>query len=256
MTGGSSGIGHALSNVLVRKGASLVLASHRFDRLKKVAKNIAFTFPNSPTPIAMPCDVTKRESVHRLIEKCVNHFGNIDIFINNAGISVYGDTQRTTEEDFQTVFDVNFYGAINCMFEVIPHMKKNGQGLIVNIASVAAIHGIPYLAAYCASKAALVAVSQSLRIELAHSGISIMIVYPDYTQTNIFKREKNVGGAHRPRGPFTPAIKVANAIVKAIIEEKREIFLSARGKALTSFQGLIPCWVDKVMEGMAEKLKD
>lgn len=256
ITGASSGIGLALSTALARKGAVLALTSRSHDQLKEVAKEIRSAFPYIQTPIVIPCDVTIRESVQRLIQECINRLGSIDVLINNAGVSVYGNTERTTPEDFRSVMAVNFFGALHCMLEVIPGMKRQGRGLIVNIASLAAHHGVPYLGAYCASKAALVAVSQSFRAELSKSSVSIMIVYPGYTQTNIFKNEKKVGGAHRPRGPYVSPSKVAEAIVRAIENEKRDLFLSLKGRALALFQGLLPGLVEKTMQRIASELKD
>lgn len=256
ITGASSGIGLALSTVLARKGAVLALTSRRFYRLQELAKEIASAFPRIPTPLIISCDIANRESIDRLIDGCVNELGGIDILINNAGISVYGATERTTSEDFHSVMAVNFFGALHCMLEVIPDMKRLGEGLIVNIASLAAIHGVPYLGAYCASKAALVAISQSLRAELSKSGVSIMIVYPGYTQTNIFRSEKKVGGAHRPEGPYVPAAKVAEAIVRAIEAGERDLVLSSVGRALTLSQGLLPRLVDRAMERIASRLRD
>jgi len=256
ITGASSGIGLALSFVFARKGAILALASRRFGRLKEVAQEIYSTFYHIPKPLAIPCDVANRESGRRLIKSCVNHLGGIDILVNNAGISVYGNTERIEVKDFHSIMAVNFFGALHCMLDVIPRMKKQGKGLIVNIASIAAQHGVPYLGAYCASKSALVAVSQSLRAELSKSGISIMIVYPDYTETGIFKNEKNVGGAYRPKGPYYPAPKVGEVIVKAIEDEKRDLFLSPKGRALALFQGLLPWLVEKIMQRIAIELRE
>ncbi len=256
VTGASSGIGLALSGVLAEKGAVLALASRRQDRLREAADKIASAFPHIPTPLAVPCDVSDRESVHQLMQRCVSDLGGIDILINNAGICVYGDAERTPLEEFHAVMDVNFFGALHSMLEVLSTMKQTGKGLIVNIASVAALHGIPYLGAYGASKAALVSLTQSLRAELSKSGISILIVYPGYTQTDIFKNEKRVGDAHRPPGPYAPASRVARAIVKAIEGEKRELVLSPKGKILAFIQGVLPGVVDWVMKRIASDLRD
>ena len=103
---------------------------------------------------------------------------------------------------------------------------------MVNVASVAGLYGIPYLGAYGASKAALASFCQSLRAELDGSGISIMIVYPGYTQTEIFRKEADVGGARRPPGPYAPVEEVAEAIVAGMEGEKGDIVLATEGKAL------------------------
>ncbi len=256
ITGASSGIGRAAAFEFAAKGAKLILTSRRFECLKELAGEIKQAFPDIPVPLAIPADVTNAVEVKRLIESSVDHFGGIDILINNAGLGVYGDTERTTLEEFRLLMEVNFLGAVRCLLEVLPIMKRKDKGLIINIASVAAIHGVPFLGAYSASKAALVALSQSLRVELADSHITIMIVYPGYTQTDFFMKEKKLGGAHRPPEPYTSPQKVAKAIVKASQREKRELVLSGEGKALTFFKSSMPWLVEKAMERIAFKLRD
>lgn len=256
ITGGSSGIGRATAFEFAGKGAKLAITSRRLEPLRSVAEGIKDAFPKIQTPFALPCDVSNRGNVSRLVKSCMDHFGGIDILINNAGIGVHGNTEMTTLKDFHSVMEVNFFGSVHCILEVLPPMREIGKGLIVNIASVAAKHGVPYLGAYSASKAALAALSQSLRAELARSGISVMIVYPGYTQTDFFKNEKKVGGARRPVGPYASAKKVAKAIVKAIESEKLDLVLSLEGKALTYSQSLMPWLVERTMEKIAYKLRD
>lgn len=255
ITGASSGIGKALAFALARKGAKLILVSRRLDSLRKAGLEILSAFPGVPELLVVRCDVTQREEVRRLVELSVHQFGGIDVLINNAGIGVYGNSEFTALEDFRSVMEVNFFGAVHCMQEVLPLMKKAGKGLIINVTSVVAKHGVPYLGAYGASKAALAVLSQSLRTELSASNVSIMIVYPGYTQTNFFKNEKKVGGARRPRGPYTSPNKVAAAIVKAVESEKRNLVLSKEGKALAFSQSFFPGLVERAMEKIAYKLR-
>ncbi len=133
------------------------------------------------------------------------------------------------------------------MLEVLPFMKRQGRGLIVNVSSVAAMRGVPYLGAYGASKAALVALSQSMRAELAGSGVGVMLVYPDYTESAIFENETKVGGGRRPEGPFAPTAEVAEAIVKGIEDDARELILSSRGRKLAVLSRLAPSFVERAM---------
>ena len=256
ITGSSSGIGKALAFEFARKGAILALTSRSLKRLRRAAKEIASAFPDVPVPLTLPCDVADREKVRGIMKNCMVHLGGIDILINNAGIGVYGETERTHLEDFRSVMEVNFFGSINCIFEALPLLNKNEKGKIVNIASIAALHGVPYLGAYGASKAALVALSQSLRAELAKNGISIMIVYPGYTQTNFFENEKKTGGAQRPPGPYASPQKIAKTIVRAVEKDKRDLVLSLKGKALAFSRSFLPWLVERSMERITDKLQD
>jgi short-subunit dehydrogenase len=255
ITGAASGIGLALAKELARAGALLALTSRSEERLTRAFKEIVTEFPRVQTPITMICDVTNDESVAQVIESCAKLLGDIDILINNAGIGVYGVAERTSMEEHRSVMEVNFYGAAYCTLLVLPYMKKKGKGLIVNIASLAAIHGVPYLSAYSASKAALVAFSQSLRSELPKEHISIMIVYPGYTQTDFFKNERLVGGARRPSGRYAPAERVAKSIVEAIELDRQDVVLTVEGKMLRISEKLMPKLVDRVMHRIAMRLQ-
>lgn len=256
ITGPSSGIGRALAFELARRRAQLILASRRLDSLMKVEEEIKSVFPNSPAPLIVRCDVTSGRDVKRLVGSSIKHFGGIDVLINNAGIGVYGDAEFTTLDDFRTVMEVNFFGAVQCIQEVLPIMKENRKGLIVNITSAAAKHGVPYMGAYGASKAALAVFSQSIRAELSESGVSVMVVYPGYTETDFFKNEKKVGRARRPPGPYASPLKVAKAIVKALEAGKRELVLSLEGKALAFTQSVFPRLVEMAMNKIAYRLKE
>jgi hypothetical protein len=142
------------------------------------------------------------------------------------------------------------------MREALPFMLRRESGLIVNVATVAALHGVPYLAAYGASKAALVSLSQSLRAELDGTGVGVMIVYPGYTDTEIFGVEKRVGGARRPAGTYAPADGVAEAIARGIEAGRRDVFLTARGRLLSVLAGAAPFIVERAMRRIARELRD
>ncbi len=255
ITGASSGIGLALAKELARAGAILALTSRCEERLTSAFKEITTEFPGIQTPVTMICDVANGESVTQMIEGCAKLLGDIDMLINNAGIGVYGVAEKISIEEYRSVMEVNFFGAINCTLRVLPYLKKKGRGLIVNITSLAAIHGVPYLSAYSASKAALVAFGQSLRAELHESHISIMTVYPGYTQTDFFKNEELVGGARQPSGPYAHAEKVAKSIVKAIELNRQDVVLTVEGKILRISKKLMPKLVDRVMQRTAITLQ-
>jgi short-subunit dehydrogenase len=198
--------------------------------------------------------VTDPVAVKDLLESTVQRLGGLDILINNAGIGVYGEMERTSMDDFRAVMEVNCFGALNCLFQALPLLRESG-GLVVNIVSVAAIRGVPFLGAYGASKAALVSLSQSLRSELADSGVRVMLVYPGYTQTGFFGSEKLVGGARRPEGPYASAERTARAVVRAMERGKRDLVLTMEGQALRWMQLLLPGLLERLMGRYAARLR-
>jgi short-subunit dehydrogenase len=256
ITGASSGIGRALATALGRRGAVLTLAARREARLGEVVREVADRCPDAPPPVAVRCDVSNRVEVTALVGGTVERLGGVDVLINDAGISVFGEEARTSVDDYRDVMEVNFFGALHAMREVLPFMRRQGSGLIVNVSSVAGLHGVPYLAAYCASKAALVAVSQSLRAELDGTGVRVMVVYPGYTATEIFEREKKVGGAVRPPAEYAPAGEVAEAIARGIERGVGDLYLTVRGRLLSALRGVAPPIVDRAMRKIARELAD
>ncbi|HWP37097.1 MAG TPA: SDR family oxidoreductase, partial [Gemmatimonadales bacterium] len=195
VTGASSGIGRAIAEAVADHGGRLLLAARRAGPLNDVAGEIAGRHPGIPRPAVIALDVADPESGAALWRGAHAAFGGLDVLINNAGISVYGDTLASSVEDFRRVLAVNVLGPVSAMLAAMPHMVRQESGVIVNVASVAALHGVPFLAAYAASKAALASVTQTLRGELAGSGVRLICVYPGYTRTPIFGKEKRLGGA-------------------------------------------------------------
>jgi len=256
LTGASSGIGRELAHVLAGRGAILAIASRSGERMEQVSEELASAVPGIKKPLPVACDVTEGASVCNMIGTCVETLGTVDVLINNAGICVYGSAEKTPLANFQTLLDVNFLGPVTAMLEVLPFMKRQGHGLIVNISSVAALHGVPYLGAYGASKAAMVSLSQSMRAELAGSGVDVMLVYPDYTESAIYENELKVGGAHRPPGPYAQTRDVAEAIVKGIEADARELVLSSRGKQLSLLSRFAPRFIERRMRKLAAELRD
>jgi short-subunit dehydrogenase len=167
---------------------------------------------------------------------------------------VYGDAERTTIEDFQAVSDVNFSGPCAAPWKRSPPWRRR-RGLIIFIASVAALRGFLPLG-LCGRKAALASLGQSLRAELGSSGIDVMVVYPNYTRTDFFLREKRVGGARRPASGYADPAKVAAAVVRAVEKGRKELVLSAEGRALKWIRRLFPAAADKAMERIAARLRE
>lgn len=210
ITGASSGIGSETARAFAHRGAIVVPASRR----------------SSP-----PCDVTKDEDVQRLVASTVERYGRIDILVNNAGIGMRAPVADAPLADVRYLMEVNFFGALRCIQAVLPVMKRQRSGQIVNVGSILSLLAIPRQGAYCASKFALRALTDSLRLEVARDGIDVILIMPGYTDTPFFENMYRYGGPPRV-SPFAgqhPA-KVAAAIVRACERRKREVVLTGFGK--------------------------
>jgi NAD(P)-dependent dehydrogenase (short-subunit alcohol dehydrogenase family) len=191
ITGASSGIGKATAELFSREGAQLALAARSYDKLVKIASGM-------PGAIAIKADMTRPDEVRQMVKTAADHFGRIDILINNAGQGFRAPVEFTHYQDLAYLMSLNVYGPLIAMQEVIPLMRKQGGGTIVNISSGTALASFPTLGGYAATKAALRMISNTARNELAGEKIVVSTVLPGATATD-FSRNVLKG-----RLPFTP----------------------------------------------------
>jgi short-subunit dehydrogenase len=180
VTGASSGIGLATAKLLSEKGAKLALVSRSKAKLEQLSREL----PNS---LAVPADMTEVSEIKRMVEQTEKHFGRIDILINCAGQGYDAPVEKTDIGIFQNIFDLDVVGPLVAMQQVIPVMRKQGGGVIVNISSGTALMYLPNNGAYSSLKRALASVSLTAREELKDENISVSVVYPYITLTNFEK---------------------------------------------------------------------
>ena len=180
ITGASSGIGRGLAVELARRGAKVGLVARRADVLQEVISEIESAGSKA---LALPADVQEATSMAAAAEKLRGEFGPIDIMIANAGIGPTRDAAEINAEEIAGVINVNVIGASNSVAAVIPAMVARGSGHLVVISSLAAYRGLPKSAAYCASKAAVSAFFESLRLDLVPRGIDVTIIHPGFIKT-------------------------------------------------------------------------
>lgn len=180
ITGASHGIGEATAVELARRGAKLLLVARDEQRLDKVCQSVRASGAQAE---AVPCDVTQTASVRNLFQECERLYGRLDVLFNNAGIGQYVPMALTTDEIWDEAINVNLRGAFLCIRESLPLFAKSGGGLIINNASIAAKRGFPNFAAYCASKAGLLGLSNALREELREKKIRVSVIMPGATDT-------------------------------------------------------------------------
>lgn len=225
ITGASSGIGAATARELIRRGAKVVLAARRAEALHTLADELD---PIQARVLVVPTDVSQRAAIEQMVANAIQHFGRIDVLINNAGVSA-GQALATTEDaTLEKVLDVNLLAPARCIQAVLPTMRKQGRGVIINIGSVAGEIATPGI--YSATKFGLRGLSDGLRRELGREKIAVVLVEPGFVAT-----EMTAGFRYRMPGPEI----VARAITRAIEQPRRRVIvpwwygiLSRVGKAL------------------------
>lgn len=173
ITGGSSGIGKAIGEYLSERGYQVFGTSRDPQKIK-----------NSSFPL-LKLDVSDARSIELAISEIINQAKKIDVVINNAGVGITGPIEETPESEIKKAFDTNFHGPINVIKAVLPQMRKQGFGHILNVTSIAAYMGLPYRGIYSASKAALEITIEAMRMETMQFGIKMTNIAPGDFATNI-----------------------------------------------------------------------
>ncbi len=180
ITGGSRGLGLVLARRLAAEGAHLCLLARNERELDRAREDLA----GSPGEImTVSCDIRRRADVRAAVDTVLERWSAVDVLINNAGVIQVGPLEHMTTEDFENAMATHFWGPLHLMFELVPSMRRRGFGRIVNITSIGGRVAIPHLAPYCASKFALVGLSDGVRSELAQYGIRVTTVTPGLMRT-------------------------------------------------------------------------
>ncbi|MGD0452994.1 MAG: SDR family oxidoreductase [Solirubrobacteraceae bacterium] len=210
VTGASSGIGAASARLLSARGAHVVLAARRADRLQALAAEL-------PGSLAIPTDLTADGQIERLVTRVVETFGRVDVLVNNAGQGLHVPLEQLVPVDLRAVFELNVIAPLVAMQAVLPVMRAGSGGAIVNVSSATSLRVFPGLGGYSATKAALNMLSQVARLELADAGVSVSVVYPSVTATEFHQKLRAgqlISGARRI-APDPPEL-VGEAIAFAI----------------------------------------
>ena len=182
ITGGSRGLGLVLARMLVDEGASVVLLARDLDELARAHAELEAR-AGAERVMTIRCDVRRRADVRGAVDTIIDRWRAIDILINNAGVIQVGPLEHMTHEDFHNAMATHFWGPLHLMLEIVPIMRHRGFGRIVNIASIGGRLAVPHLAPYCASKFALVGLSDGVRTELDRYGIRVTTVAPGLMRT-------------------------------------------------------------------------
>src|SRR6266566_9227728 len=250
VTGASMGIGKAIAKSFADQGAGVVLLSRDAGRVEAARGRVG----HSERTLALACDVSHREEIDRVIALTVHHFQRIDVWVNNAGHGMLDSVAEMDLAACRAMFDTNFFGAVAGMQAVIPVMRQQGTGTIINISSVAGHIPLPFHAAYSATKFAMNAFGKAARVELKSDGIHVMTVCPGYVRTdfsaNAFKgKELKTVRPSVARG--ISAQRVARAVFHGYLKQKREVIVPWTMHPAIKMYQLFPVVVEWAMVKLA-----
>jgi len=247
ITGASSGIGLVTARMAAKAGARVVLAARNAPALHRLAREIE---EQGGQALSVPTDVTHDNDVRRLADAAIRRFGGFDTWVNNAGISVYGRIEEVSLEDHRQLFETNFWGLVYGSKVAVEHLRRRG-GALVNVGSVLSDRAIPLQGMYCASKHAVKAFTDALRMELEHDGVpvSVTLVKPSAINTPYPSHARNYLPVEPQNPPpiYAPEL-VAHAILRAAQVPVRDVVIGGGGRAMTMAGVYAPRLIDKVME--------
>jgi len=246
ITGASEGIGAACAAEFARAGAKLALTARSEAGLKRAG---------GPNALILPGDLTSEADRRRVVDRTLEAYGRIDILLNNAAVGIYSPSWNIPMEEVRFLMELNFFALLGLTQLVVPHMRGVKRGMVVNIGSLGGKMVLPWLTVYCASKSAVGALTEGMRMELKRDGIRTLLVCPGYVETGF---QKNVRAGQPPervkkarRFAISPE-RCARDIRRAVERDARTLVTPAVGWLLVLGMRLFPGIVESRMAEMNE----
>ncbi|NIP62605.1 MAG: SDR family NAD(P)-dependent oxidoreductase [Nitrosopumilaceae archaeon] len=214
VTGGNKGIGKAIVEELARNGYNIVITGRNQKLLDSISKKITAEY--NVQAIGIAADIKKKREVKKLMKKAIAQFNEIDVLVNNAGILLVKNLEKTTEKEFDVIIDTNLKGVFLCSKEILPHMISRRKGKVINISSGAGKSGFPKISAYCASKFAVNGLTESLSHEVKSFGIDVIAVCPGAVSTDMQKKFMRKDQFEATKNDMIQPLEVAKVVLDSI----------------------------------------
>jgi NADP-dependent 3-hydroxy acid dehydrogenase YdfG len=252
VTGASAGIGWETALAFGREGARVAVAARRADRLTALCEQLRAMGTEA---LAVATDVGDKAQVDRFVDESVATFGRLDVLVNNAGYGVRGRVEATPAAAYDELMRVNYLGTVYGCQAAIPIMRKQASGVIINVSSIVGHRSLPTGGAYSATKAAQIALTEALRVELRGTGVYACTVHPIGTESEFGDVQARTSGETimKPVGPQQPASVVARAIVSCAGRPRPEVYPYPLSRALVWLNALSPSTVDWMASRAARK---
>jgi NAD(P)-dependent dehydrogenase (short-subunit alcohol dehydrogenase family) len=247
VTGASSGVGRSIARELSRAGADVALLARGVDGLEGAAREVE---ANGRRALVLPLDVAHAGAVDAAADRIAAEWGKIDIWVNDAMVSVFAPVSETTAAEFRRVTEVNYLGFVHGTLAALRHMRPRNSGVIVQIGSGLAYRSIPLQSAYCASKAAVRGFTDSLRSELLHerSGVRVTMLQLPAVNTPQFEVVRSRLPDHpQPVPPIYQPELIAKAALRAVLHPRREMWIGWSATMAIVGQRLIPGVLDRYL---------
>lgn len=254
--GASSGIGRAAANAFAGEGSKVVCAARGKAALDATVSEIRKAGGEA---YGVPTDAAERAEVEALARQAIEHYGRIDVWVNMVGVATYGRLAETPPEEVERVMRVNFLSHVYATTAALPHLKETA-GTLIGVSSVAGVRSVPLLGSYAASKWALRAYYDALRMELCHDEVpvSVTTILPSSIDTPFFVHARSrLTSRPRPIPPVYAPEVVASAIVRAAQRPTREVVVGGAGAGLLAMQRFAPALSDRVLNtgGLVYKMQ-
>ncbi|NDK55237.1 SDR family oxidoreductase [Pontibacter sp. BT213] len=257
ITGGTSGIGKACAFAFGRAGAKVAVSGRNQQNLDQTSQDLSAAGIEN---IAINADVSHEADCQRMVQETIDRFGKLDVLINNAGISMRALFQDLDLDVIRKVMDINFWGTVYTTKFALPYIMA-ANGSVIGISSIAGYRGLPARTGYSASKFAMHGFLETLRTEMLHKGVHVLIACPGFTASNIRNTAlaangQQQGESPRDEGNMMTAEEVADQILKATIKRKRDLVMTFQGKLTVFLNKWLPGLTDKLVYNVMAKEKD